>query len=248
MLQHINNGQGVSLTFTDEYILYESTISRWRFPYGCIKQVKIGWLGFEITPCEGNALTFAFNNKQHKSTMQEMLAFTQKAMKNAPPAKPINLTAEKDAEKKAVADAIEKQRREIASKYEHRMRCNVCGHIFCYTDEDVKKNSSNANMAALSAVGGLASTLGGGTIFHTQHLQGQANRYSDKIVDYSRCPACHSNNITEIKEGEATQQAPSTPAPASSPVEEIKKYKELLDMGIITQEEFDAKKKQLLGL
>lgn len=30
--------------------------------------------------------------------------------------------------------------------------------------------------------------------------------------------------------------------------EEIKKYKELLDNGIITQEEFDAKKKQLLGL
>lgn len=31
-------------------------------------------------------------------------------------------------------------------------------------------------------------------------------------------------------------------------VEEIKKYKELLDAGAITQEEFDAKKKQLLGL
>ena len=30
--------------------------------------------------------------------------------------------------------------------------------------------------------------------------------------------------------------------------EQIKKYKELLDSGIITQEEFDAKKKQLLGL
>ena len=29
---------------------------------------------------------------------------------------------------------------------------------------------------------------------------------------------------------------------------ELKKFKELLDMGIITQEEFDAKKKQLLGL
>ena len=36
--------------------------------------------------------------------------------------------------------------------------------------------------------------------------------------------------------------------PASSNIEEIKKYKELLDMGIITQAEFDAKKKQLLGL
>lgn len=33
-----------------------------------------------------------------------------------------------------------------------------------------------------------------------------------------------------------------------SNTEELKKYKELLDMGIITQEEFDAKKKQLLGL
>ncbi len=30
--------------------------------------------------------------------------------------------------------------------------------------------------------------------------------------------------------------------------EKLKKYKELLDSGIITQEEFDAKKKQLLGL
>ena len=35
---------------------------------------------------------------------------------------------------------------------------------------------------------------------------------------------------------------------AISPAEELKKFKELLDMGIITQEEFDAKKKQLLGL
>jgi len=35
---------------------------------------------------------------------------------------------------------------------------------------------------------------------------------------------------------------------AVSPAEELKKFKELLDMGVITQEEFDAKKKQLLGL
>lgn len=30
--------------------------------------------------------------------------------------------------------------------------------------------------------------------------------------------------------------------------EELKNYKELLDNGVITQEEFDAKKTQLLGL
>lgn len=35
---------------------------------------------------------------------------------------------------------------------------------------------------------------------------------------------------------------------SANATDEIKKYKELLDMGAITQEEFDAKKKQLLGL
>lgn len=35
---------------------------------------------------------------------------------------------------------------------------------------------------------------------------------------------------------------------STSPAEELKKYKELLDIGAITKEEFDAKKKQLLGL
>lgn len=33
-----------------------------------------------------------------------------------------------------------------------------------------------------------------------------------------------------------------------SAADEIKKYKELLDMGAITQQEYDAKKKQLLGI
>lgn len=40
----------------------------------------------------------------------------------------------------------------------------------------------------------------------------------------------------------------SVQSKAENPVEEIKQYKELLDMGIITQEEFDQKKKELLGL
>ena len=42
-----------------------------------------------------------------------------------------------------------------------------------------------------------------------------------------------------------------TPTPVEKPVdvvEELKRYKDLLDSGILTQEEFDAKKKQLLGL
>ena len=44
------------------------------------------------------------------------------------------------------------------------------------------------------------------------------------------------------------EKSASTTTVASSGADEIRKYKELLDGGIITQEEFDAKKKQLLGL
>ena len=43
----------------------------------------------------------------------------------------------------------------------------------------------------------------------------------------------------------------SAPAPVSEPtsgMDDLKKLKELLDSGVITQEEFDAKKKQILGL
>ncbi len=38
------------------------------------------------------------------------------------------------------------------------------------------------------------------------------------------------------------------PVMSRSNAEELKQYKELLEMGVITQEEFNAKKKQLLGL
>ena len=40
----------------------------------------------------------------------------------------------------------------------------------------------------------------------------------------------------------------AVPVVPSSAADELKKYKELLDMGAITQQEYDEKKKQLLGL
>ena len=52
--------------------------------------------------------------------------------------------------------------------------------------------------------------------------------------------------LTELKAQPAAAPAPA--ASAVSAADEIKKFKELLDLGAITQEEFDAKKKQLLGL
>jgi len=55
----------------------------------------------------------------------------------------------------------------------------------------------------------------------------------EKVRDY----------VENIISGRSTHMAqPATPA------DEIRKYKQLLDDGIITQEEFDIKKKELLGL
>ncbi len=52
----------------------------------------------------------------------------------------------------------------------------------------------------------------------------------------------------KIKESKHSKTVGTTVVQQTSSADELKKFKELLDMGIITQEEFDAKKKQLLGL
>ena len=57
-----------------------------------------------------------------------------------------------------------------------------------------------------------------------------------------------SNLLVERQKQNVTTMQTTVSAYATSTADEIKKYKELLDLGIITQEEFDAKKKQLLGL
>ena len=65
----------------------------------------------------------------------------------------------------------------------------------------------------------------------------RSNEEAELIVAFIR------KQIEEIKNapvGGIIQQVSSA--------DELKKYKELLDIGVITQEEFDAKKKQLLGI
>lgn len=59
-------------------------------------------------------------------------------------------------------------------------------------------------------------------------------------------PGIYEDIRNRVNEAKNAQNTPVTAA--LSPAEELKKFKELLDSGVITQEEFDAKKKQLLGL
>ena len=61
-----------------------------------------------------------------------------------------------------------------------------------------------------------------------------------RMAGYSR-----SVSIVEMEHEESAAVSAQSPA---NGFEEIKRFKELLDMGIITQEEFDGKKKRLLGL
>lgn len=60
------------------------------------------------------------------------------------------------------------------------------------------------------------------------------------------------NILNKLNKTSVNSPAPSVPtastAPVVDPIEQIKKYKELLDMGIISEDEFSVKKKELLGL
>ncbi len=55
------------------------------------------------------------------------------------------------------------------------------------------------------------------------------------------------NNLLVDRQKEKSQNAGTTIVQNSDEADKLKKHKDLLDSGVITQEEFDAKKKQLLG-
>ena len=67
--------------------------------------------------------------------------------------------------------------------------------------------------------------------------------YNRELDDAPKAPPAQ--KLAE--EPKPTETRP-TPAATISPADELKKYKELLDMGAITEEEYEAKKNQLLEL
>ncbi len=84
---------------------------------------------------------------------------------------------------------------------EYRKRCNVCGHIFCYTDKDVKESDKNKIISGISDLGAAAGAFGG----HwgaTLANQNNANRFENKIKDFNRCPKCNSTDLTLLSDEE----------------------------------------------
>ena len=143
---------------------------------------------------------------------------------------------------------IHSEKAETSRKEGFRKRCTVCGKIFCYTFEDLEKNRELAKRAALSSVGGIAGGLSGNYAAGAVSNQSASDDLS-RIVDYTKCPNCGSKNLVDATDEDiARMNTQQNGQSAISSADELKKFKELLDMGVITQEEFDAKKKQLLGL
>ena len=138
----------------------------------------------------------------------------------------------------------------IDGSVESRMRCNVCGEIFCYSDDDLARNRALQQDAAKARNSALWEALGGTNLAANQYTS-RADSYEAQIIDYSKCPKCHSSNLTALSKEEfesCKNNSAGNNNSSPSAADEIKKFKDLLDAGIITQEEFDTKKKQLLGL
>lgn len=101
-----------------------------------------------------------------------------------------------------------------------------------------KKAGWVAGHIQFSILGGRESTggvLAASSDENTITINSKENEIAEKIVAYIQ---------EKIKEA----RQPKVAVAPTSAADELKKFKELLDMGVITQEEFDAKKKQLLGL
>lgn len=80
---------------------------------------------------------------------------------------------------------------------EYRKRCKVCGKIWCYTDEDLKQDTTNSLMGGINAIGQIASAFGG-TVFHQQYFADRSENIDRKRVNRNQCPDCHSLDSEEI--------------------------------------------------
>lgn len=68
---------------------------------------------------------------------------------------------------------------------EYRRKCTVCGNVYCYTDSDIKNSNLNSINSTVSAIGAVASIMGGGNLLNAQVFNAQSERYGDKVLLFS---------------------------------------------------------------
>lgn len=111
-------------------------------------------------------------------------------------------------------------------------KCEICVSDNMVQGKHSFGKSGNLPMAKITSVGT--------GIFNSVVIAVGSEKYKFWMLD----------NNQEISDKIKAQIGSAEVIPPSNeiPVDELKKAKDLLDAGIITQEEFEAKKKQLLGL
>lgn len=209
--------------FTDEGIVFRNAQMDKFYPYSCVSSIKwsFGSLQFQA---EGLIYTFPVSGKGDKQKMKEAIATAENLMKTA-------VAAEMPDPDK-----------------DYRKVCKVCGHIFCYTGKDLIENEKLAKKANEERTMAALDYLFTSRVSGNQSSQ-RADNLKAQIVDYSKCPKCGSGDIADATDEDIERnKMQGTVIQQTSAADELKKFKELLDLGVITQEEFDAKKKQLLGL
>lgn len=107
----------------------------------------------------------------------------------------------------------------------------------CYVGEYY--NTSNIN-----AIGQKKGFISSHLIIDTLGADLRISEYSIEIVN--RIAADFTSALQKIKAAQSADAGKIVQQVSAA--DELKKFKELLDMGVISQQEFDAKKKQLLGL
>ena len=94
-------------------------------------------------------------------------------------------------------------------------------------------------MATMAVVGGGAYALG--------RSGGKSSAQDDQRQADVEAEAAEAKRLAAEAQATAAAAAPAAPA-ANDPVAEIQKFATLKDQGVISEEEFAAKKKQILGI
>ena len=104
------------------------------------------------------------------------------------------------------------------------MKCNVCGHVFCYTNREVENNKLLPLAIADTELSAARNTpLGSQSLGGAQYQQAEMMKSRSK--DFKHCPKCNSADLREIPEGEPVPVAETPAAPAVSAMDELKKLK-----------------------
>lgn len=179
MNEVFTNALEIKLTVDDNGISVQLGQNVAEFPYGSIEEkLKVGMLGNVNIIGHGITRTFVALGKD-KARLKDAIAYAEKMNKQAVPCMPREYEA---------APAEDK---------EYRKRCNVCGHIFCYTDKDIKENEKNAKIVERNRKSAVVNALVGTSIQSSMDTA-NADRMAARIIDFNRCSKCNSTDLSEI--------------------------------------------------